>query len=216
MWTSSVLSSSWLAGFTICLSLIVSIGAQNLFVLRQAVNRQHVRACVAWCVVSDTLLIGVGVAGMAQLLGRSPTLAHWLSVGGAVFLLCYGLLAWWRVFAAADAQLGTAAQKSGVTRGVAGVVGTLAVITLLNPHVYLDTVVLVGSIGARQDGALKWVFVLGAASASLVWFASLALAGRRMQGLFAHPRAWRALDALTGCMMLALAWWMWSGIGAPV
>ena len=216
MWTSSVLSSSWLAGFTICLSLIVSIGAQNLFVLRQAVNGQHVRACVAWCVVSDTLLIGVGVAGMAQLLGRSPTLAHWLSVGGAVFLLCYGLLAWWRVFAAADAQLGTAAQKSGVTRGVAGVVGTLAVITLLNPHVYLDTVVLVGSIGARQDGALKWVFVLGAASASLVWFASLALAGRRMQGLFAHPRAWRALDALTGCMMLALAWWMWSGIGAPV
>ena len=216
MWTSSVLSSSWLAGFTICLSLIVSIGAQNLFVLRQAVNRQHVRACVAWCVVSDTLLIGVGVAGMAQLLGRSPTLAHWLSVGGAVFLLCYGLLAWWRVFAAADAQLGTAAQKSGVTRGVAGVVGTLAVITLLNPHVYLDTVVLVGSIGARQDGALKWVFVLGAASASLVWFASLALAGRRMQGLFAHPRAWRALDALTGCMMLALAWWLWSGIGAPV
>ena len=216
MWTSSVLSSSWLAGFTICLSLIVSIGAQNLFVLRQAVNGQHVRACVAWCVVSDTLLIGVGVAGMAQLLGRSPTLAHWLSVGGAVFLLCYGLLAWWRVFAAADAQLGTAAQKSGVTRGVAGVVGTLAVITLLNPHVYLDTVVLVGSIGARQDGALKWVFVLGAASASLVWFASLALAGRRMQGLFAHPRAWRALDALTGCMMLALAWWLWSGIGAPV
>lgn len=216
MWTSSVLSSSWLAGFTICLSLIVSIGAQNLFVLRQAVNGQHVRACVAWCVVSDTLLIGVGVAGMAQLLGRSPTLAHWLSVGGAVFLLCYGLLAWWRVFAAADAQLGTAAQKGGVTRGVAGVVGTLAVITLLNPHVYLDTVVLVGSIGARQDGALKWVFVLGAASASLVWFASLALAGRRMQGLFAHPRAWRALDALTGCMMLALAWWLWSGIGAPV
>ena len=212
MWTSSVLSSSWLAGFTICLSLIVSIGAQNLFVLRQAVNGQHVRACVAWCVVSDTLLIGVGVAGMAQLLGRSPTLAHWLSVGGAVFLLCYGLLAWWRVFTAADAQPGTAPQ-GGVARGVAGVVGTLAVITLLNPHVYLDTVVLVGSIGARQDGALKWVFVLGAGSASLVWFASLALAGRRMQGLFAHLRAWRALDALTGCMMLALAWWLWSGIG---
>ncbi len=212
MWSSSVLSSSWLAGFTICLSLIVSIGAQNLFVLRQAVNGQHVRACVAWCVASDTLLIGVGVAGMAQLLGRSPTLAHWLSVGGAVFLLCYGLLAWWRVLTAPDACLG--AGQAGVTRGVAGVVGTLAVITLLNPHVYLDTVVLVGSISARQDGALKWVFVLGAGSASLVWFATLALAGRRMQGLFANPRAWRALDALTGCMMLTLAWWLWSGIGS--
>ena len=213
MWSSSVLSSSWLAGFTICLSLIVSIGAQNLFVLRQAVNGQHVRACVAWCVASDTLLIAIGVAGMAQLLGRSPTLAYWLSVGGAVFLLCYGLLAWWRVFTAADVSPGTA-QGSGITRSVAGVVGTLAVITLLNPHVYLDTVVLVGSIGARQDGALKWVFVLGAGTASLVWFASLAFAGRRMQGLFAHPRAWRALDALTGCMMLALSWWLWSGIGA--
>ena len=187
MWSSSVLSSSWLAGFTICLSLIVSIGAQNLFVLRQAVNGPHVRACVAWCVVSDTLLIALGVAGMAQLLGRSPTLAHWLSVGGAVFLLCYSLLAWWRVFTAPDARMG--AGQGGVTRGVAGVVGTLAVITLLNPHVYLDTVVLVGSIGARQDGALKWVFVLGAGSASLVWFATLALAGRRMQGLFGNPRA---------------------------
>ena len=214
MWSSSVLSSSWLAGFSICLSLIVSIGAQNLFVLRQAVNGQHVRACVAWCVASDTLLIGIGVAGMAQLLGRSPTLAYWLSLGGAVFLLCYGLLAWWRVFTAADVVTGTAQGGGGVSRGLAGVVGTLAVITLLNPHVYLDTVVLVGSIGARQDGALKWVFVLGAASASLVWFATLALAGRRMQGLFAHPRAWRALDALTGCMMLTLSWWLWSGIGA--
>lgn len=91
-------------------------------------------------------------------------------------------------------------------------IGTLAVITLLNPHVYLDTVVLVGSIGARQDGGLKWVFVMGAASASLVWFAALALAGRRMQGLFANPRAWRVLDALTGCMMLALAWWVWQGV----
>ncbi len=213
MWTSSVLSSSWLAGFTICLSLIVSIGAQNLYVLRQAVSGQHVRACVAWCVASDTLLIGLGVAGMAQLLGRSPTLAHWLSVGGAVFLLGYGLLAWWRVFTAPDAQLGAA--QGGIPRGVAGVVGTLAVITLLNPHVYLDTVVLVGSIGARQDGALKWVFVLGAATASLVWFATLAVAGRRMQGLFANPRAWRALDALTGCMMLTLAWWLWSSTAAP-
>ena len=91
MWTANV-SSSWLAGFTVCLSLIVSIGAQNLYVLRQAVSGQHVRACVAWCVASDALLIGVGVAGMAQLLGHSPTLAYYLSVGGAVFLLAYGLL----------------------------------------------------------------------------------------------------------------------------
>ncbi|ART48050.1 LysE/ArgO family amino acid transporter [Acidovorax carolinensis] len=208
MWSANV-SSSWLAGFTVCLSLIVSIGAQNLYVLRQAVSGQHVRACVAWCVVSDALLIGVGVAGMAQLLGRSPTLAYYLTMGGAAFLLAYGLLAWWRVLAAPDASLGTA--QGVAPRGLLSVLGTLAVITLLNPHVYLDTVVLVGSIGARQDGGLKWIFVVGAASASLVWFATLALAGRRLQGVFANPKAWRVLDALTGAMMFVLAWWVWSG-----
>ena len=211
MWTANA-SSSWLAGFTVCLSLIVSIGAQNLYVLRQAVSGRHIRACVAWCVASDALLIGAGVAGMAQLLARSPTLAYYLSLGGVAFLLVYGLFAWWRVLAAPDANL--AASPGAAQRGVFSVLGTLAVITLLNPHVYLDTVVLVGSIGARQDGGLKWVFVAGAASASLVWFAGLALAGRRLQGLFASPRAWRVLDALTGCMMLALAWWVWQGMDA--
>lgn len=212
MWTANV-SSSWLAGFTVCLSLIVSIGAQNLYVLRQAVSGQHVRACVAWCVVSDALLIGVGVAGMAQLLARSPTLAHALSVGGALFLLAYGLFAWWRALAAPGAPVDSA--QGGAERGLLSVLSTLAVLTLFNPHVYLDTVLLVGSIGARQDGGLKWVFVAGAASASLLWFAALALAGRRLQGLFAKPLAWRVLDAFTGCMMLVLAWWVWQGTGAP-
>ena len=200
-------SSSWLAGFTVCLSLIVSIGAQNLYVLRQAVQGRHVGVCVAWCVASDVLLVGLGVAGMAQVLGNSPTLAHVLQLGGALFLLAYGLFAWHRAFFAPDA--GLSASGSGVARGVLGVVSGLAVITLLNPHVYLDTVVLIGSIGARQDGGLKWVFVLGAASASLVWFVVLAFAGQRLQGVFADPRAWRVLDALTGAMMFVLAWWVW-------
>ena len=193
-----------------CLSLIVSIGAQNLYVLRQAVSGQHVRACVAWCVASDALLIGVGVAGMAQLLGRSPTLAQWLQWGGALFLLAYGLFAWHRALFAPGGGM-DAAGGARVARGVLGVVSGLAVITLLNPHVYLDTVVLIGSIGARQQGWLKGVFVLGAASASLVWFVSLALAGRRLQSVFANPRAWRVLDGLTGAMMLVLAWWVAQG-----
>ncbi len=206
MFTTAV-SSSWLAGFTVCLSLIVSIGAQNLYVLRQAVQGRHVGVCVAWCVTSDALLVGLGVAGMAQVLGSSPTLAHALQLGGALFLLAYGLFAWHRAFFAPDAGLHAAG--SGVARGVLGVVSGLAVITLLNPHVYLDTVLLIGSIGARQDGSLKWVFVLGAASASLVWFVVLAFAGRRLQGVFANPRAWRVLDMLTGAMMFVLAWWVW-------
>lgn len=215
MWTANV-SSSWLAGFTVCLSLIVSIGAQNLYVLRQAVHGQHVRACVAWCVASDVVLIAVGVAGMAQLLGEHPDLARYLTLGGALFLLAYGLMALWRMALAPDAQLASAGQLA--PRGLLGVLSTLAVITLFNPHVYLDTMLLMGSIGARQEGALKWVYVLGAASASLSWFMVLAFAGRRLKRLFDRPAAWRVLDGLTGVMMLALAWWVaasaWTPAGA--
>ena len=214
------MTSSWLAGFTVCLSLIVSIGAQNLYVLRQAVSGQHVRACVAWCVFSDAMLIAIGVAGMAQVLGDSPTLAYYLSLGGAIFLLAYGLMALWRMATAPDASLGATADAEGAPsggaqiarRGLLSVLGALVVITLFNPHVYLDTVVLVGSIGARQEGMLKWIFVLGAACASLFWFVGLAQAGKRMQKLFANPMAWRILDGLTGVMMLTLAWWVYSGL----
>jgi L-lysine exporter family protein LysE/ArgO len=205
----AVASSSWITGFTVCLSLIASIGAQNLYVLRQAVRGQHVRACVAWCVASDALLVAVGVAGMAQILASAPTLAHWLRLGGALFLLGYGLMAWRRALFAADTELHQPGE--GVARGVLGVISGLAVITLLNPHVYLDTVLLIGAIGARHEGGLKWIFVLGAACASLTWFVLLAWAGRRLQGLFARPRAWRLLDGLTGAMMLVLAWWVWQG-----
>lgn len=209
MMNTAVASSSWITGFTLCLSLIASIGAQNLYVLRQAVRGEHVHACVAWCVLSDALLVALGVAGMAQLLGSSPALAHWLRLGGVLFLVAYGLFAWHRALFAGPAGVHTGGER--VARGALGVVSGLAVMTLLNPHVYLDTVLLIGSIGARHEGALRWVFVLGAASASLTWFVLLAWAGRRLRGLFADRRAWRALDALTGAMMLALAWWLWQG-----
>lgn len=208
MWTSNI-TASWLAGFTVCLSLIISIGAQNLYVLRQAVRGQHVRACVAWCVASDAVLIGLGVAGMAQLLSNQPEVARWLSWGGVLFLLAYGCLALWRMCMAPDAQV-VADSGQIAPRGLLSVLGALAVITLFNPHVYLDTVVLVGSIGARQEGNLKWIFVLGAACASLVWFALLSMAAQRMRSLFARPMAWRVLDGITGVMMLALAYWVWS------
>lgn len=208
MWNSNLIAA-WLAGFTVCLSLIVSIGAQNLYVLRQAVQSSHVRACVAWCVVSDALLIGLGVAGMARLLAERPAWAWYLGVGGVAFMLMYGVFALWRM-AFAAAQVQPAAGAGG--RSLWSVVGTLAVITLFNPHVYLDTVLLVGSIGARQEGDLKWVFVAGAASASALWFAGLSAAGRRLKHWFDQPRAWRILDGLTGAMMLTLAWWVWQGL----
>ena len=212
MFFNTAASSSWLAGFTVCISLIVSIGAQNLYVLRQAVQGQHVRACVIWCAVFDAILVGVGVAGMAQIMSGSPTLARYLTLGGVLFLMAYGLFAWHRAFFAADQKLD--ADGSKAERSLLTVLSALAVITLANPHVYLDTVVLMGSIGAQQEGLAKWFFVIGAGSASLTWFVVLAVAGRRLRGVFANPKAWRVLDTLTGAMMFVLAWWVWQGLDA--
>ena len=212
MFFNTAASSSWLAGFTVCISLIVSIGAQNLYVLRQAVQGQHVRACVIWCAVCDAILVGVGVAGMAQIMSGSPTLARYLTLGGVLFLMAYGLFAWHRAFFAADQKLD--ADGSKAERSLLTVLSALAVITLANPHVYLDTVVLMGSIGAQQEGLAKWFFVIGAGSASLTWFVVLAVAGRRLRGVFANPKAWRVLDTLTGAMMFVLAWWVWQGLDA--
>ena len=199
--------SAWMAGFTVCASLIVSIGAQNLYVLRQAVQGEHVRACVTLCVISDALLVALGVAGMAQMLASYPALAQYLTLGGAAFLLAYGLFALRRMWLAPETRL-QADQRKTAPRGAMSVLAALAAITLLNPHVYLDTVLLMGSIGAQQEGAGRWSYVMGAASASCLWFVLLALAGRRLKHLFANPRAWRIMDGITGVMMLSLAWWV--------
>ena len=199
--------SAWMAGFTVCASLIVSIGAQNLYVLRQAVQGEHVSACVTLCVISDALLVALGVAGMAQMLASYPALAQYLTLGGAAFLLAYGLFALRRMWLAPETGL-QADQRKTAPRGAMSVLAALAAITLLNPHVYLDTVLLMGSIGAQQEGAGRWSYVMGAASASCLWFVLLALAGRRLKHLFANPRAWRIMDGITGVMMLSLAWWV--------
>lgn len=194
-------------GLALSLGLIVAIGAQNAFVLRQGLRREHVGSVVLFCAVADAVLISAGVLGMAQALGERPGLARALALAGAVFLAMYGWQALRR--ARQPHQLRAADGGVGLSRGAA--LAQAAAFTLLNPHVYLDTVLLIGSIGARHEGALKWIFVLGAACASLTWFALLAWAGRRLQGLFARPRAWRLLDGLTGAMMLLLAWWVWQG-----
>lgn len=199
--------SAWIAGFTVCASLIVSIGAQNLYVLRQAVHGEHVKACVALCVLSDGLLVALGVAGMAQMLASYPALAQYLTLGGAAFLLAYGLFALRRMWLAPDAAM-EAGERMAAPRGMMSVLAALVAITLLNPHVYLDTVLLMGSIGAQQEGAGRWSYVMGAASASCLWFVLLAMAGRRLKHLFANPGAWRVMDGITGVMMLCLAWWV--------
>ena len=207
--SSAPLASAWFAGFTVCASLIISIGAQNLYVLRQAVQGEPIRACVAWCGVSDVALVLLGVAGMSQMMASYPELAYYLTMGGALFLLAYGLFALRRALVSVDAGM-PAGDRKLAPRSLGAVLAALAAITLLNPHVYLDTVLLMGSIGARQEGVGRWSYVLGAACASLSWFVLLAFAGQRMKRLFDHPKAWRIMDGLTAVMMLSLAWWVGS------
>ncbi len=199
--STSLLLSVFVQGLALGLGLIVAIGAQNAFVLRQGLRREHVGPVVLFCAASDALLISAGVLGMAQALGNSPGLARALALGGAAFLAVYG----WRALqrARAPQRLEASAEGSGLSRRAA--LAQAAAFTLLNPHVYLDTVLLVGSIGAQQPQALQPVFVAGASVASLGWFTALGFGARWLAPWFARPRAWQALDGLIGLTMLTLA-----------
>jgi L-lysine exporter family protein LysE/ArgO len=193
----------FLHGLVLSLGLIVAIGAQNAFVLRQGLRREHVGTVVLFCAVADAVLIAAGVLGMAQALGESPRLAQALALAGAVFLAFYGWQALRRAQRASSLQ--AAAGGSGLRRGAA--IAQAAAFTLLNPHVYLDTVLLVGSIGAQQPAALRGWFIAGAAGASLGWFVLLGFGARRLAPWFARPRAWQVLDGLIGgtmCLLSAL------------
>lgn len=183
------------------LVLIVAIGAQNAYVLRQGLRREHVSAVVLFCAASDAVLIGAGVAGMAQALKGRPMLATVLAALGAAFLCTYGFRSLWR--SRQPGALQAVAQGASLSR--AAVVAQAAGFTLLNPHVYLDTVLLVGSAGAQYTGGLKLWFVAGASVASALWFASLGFGARLLAPVFARPRAWQMLDALIGGTMLVLA-----------
>ena len=194
-------------GAALGLTLIVAIGAQNAFVLRQGLRREHVGAIVAFCALADALLMVAGVAGLAQLLGARPGLAWALTAGGAVFLAVYGLRALQR--AARPAALRAA--EGNVAMTLPQALTQTAAFTLLNPHVYLDTVVLVGTVGAQQ-GAARWWFAAGAAGASVVWFTSLGYGARLLAPVFARPRSWQVLDALIGVTMLLLSGLLWRAL----
>jgi L-lysine exporter family protein LysE/ArgO len=196
-----------LAGLGFGLSLIVAIGAQNMFVLRQGLRREHVGLVVATCTLSDVVLIGAGVAGAGALLGAAPWLVTVMRWGGAAFLLAYAGLAARRALRPTGASLQPdhVARPSGTGRtGAAAVLGTALAITWLNPHVYLDTLVMLGSIaGGHGDG--RWWFAAGAMVGSLVWFTALGYGARLLRPVFARPGAWRVLDAVIAVVMVALA-----------
>lgn len=198
---ASLAFAVFLQGLVLSLGLIVAIGAQNAFVLRQGLRREHVGSVVLFCAVADAVLIAAGVLGMAQALRQSPGLARALALAGALFLAVYGLQALRR--ARRSQQLNVTEAGAGLSRGAA--LAQAAAFTLLNPHVYLDTVLLVGSIGAQQPVALRGWFIAGASSASLFWFALLGFGARWLVPWFAQPKAWQVLDGLIGVTLFVLA-----------
>jgi len=197
---------TFLAGFGLGLSLIVAIGAQNVFVLRQGLRREHVRLVVAICAVSDAVLIAAGVAGVGAAIETVPwliTVARW---AGAAFLLGYALLAARRAWRPARESLaadGAPPGRSVSSESARTVALTCLALTWLNPHVYLDTVVLLGTVGAAQ--AAPWIFAAGAMTGSVVWFTSLGYGARLLSGVLARPGAWRVLDGVIAVVMAALA-----------
>src|ERR1700761_7778249 len=178
------------AGFGTGLTLIVAIGAQNTFVLRQGIRRHAVPSVVAICAASDAVLIALGVGGVGGAVRAWPPALPIVGVVGGGFLLSYGFLAARR--AIRPGAMPTTGAPAG-SRG--GAVLTCLAMTWLNPHVYLDTVLLLGAI-ASDRGGLRWAFGAGAALASLCWFAALGFGARLLTGVLSRPKAWRVLDGL--------------------
>jgi len=188
-----------LAGFSLGFSLILAIGAQNAFVLRQGLRREHVFATVLVCAISDAILIAAGVAGFGALARAVPWFEPLMRYGGAAFLLWYGA----RNFVAAW-RGGEVLNTEGEARhSLRGVLLSVLALTWLNPHVYLDTVVLLGSVSAQYTD--KLAFGSGAVLASFSFFFALGYGARLLAPLFARPAAWRVLDALVGALMWAIA-----------
>ncbi|GAA2703483.1 LysE/ArgO family amino acid transporter [Streptomyces violaceolatus] len=187
------------AGFGTGLSLIVAIGAQNAFVLRQGVRRDAVLAVVGICALSDAVLIALGVGGVGAVVVAWPGALTAVGLIGGAFLLCYGALAARRVFRPFGALRADGAAAGSRRRAVL----TCLALTWLNPHVYLDTVFLLGSVAADR-GPLRWTFGLGAAAASLVWFAALGFGARYLGRFLSRPAAWRVLDGLVAATMIVL------------
>lgn len=187
------------AGFLLGGSLIVAIGAQNAFILRQGLVRAHVFTVCLIAAVSDALLIGAGVAGLGTLVARSQMLISLVTLAGAVFLFGYAALAFRR---AMHPHALKAADRS--VAGFWPAVATCLALTFLNPHVYLDTVLLIGGLSGQYDGPARLAFGIGAAVSSFVWFFALGYGARLLAPIFARPIAWRVLDLIIAAIMAAL------------
>jgi L-lysine exporter family protein LysE/ArgO len=199
-------SPVFLQGFATCAALIIAIGAQNAFVLRQGIRREHVFVVALLCAVSDALLVSLGVAGLGTLVQKNPLLLSIAKYGGAAFLVAYGFFAARRAWRPSGDALAIEANGRVTTpTSLKKTVLACLAFTYLNPHCYLDTIVLMGSLSAQFEGDLRWIFAIGAVSASFVWFFLLAYGARLLAPLFAEPRAWRVLDATIALVTWGIA-----------
>jgi L-lysine exporter family protein LysE/ArgO len=190
--------TSALAGFAASLVLIIAIGAQNAFVLRQGLRREHVVPVVVVCAVSDLALIVAGIAGLGAVIAAQPTAVSVIRWVGAAFLLGYAVLAARRAL-----RPGVLAPSDRGPATLRATLLTCLALTYLNPHVYLDTVLLLGSVA--QQHPHRWLFGIGAAVASAVWFTALGAGAHRLAPVLSRPAAWRVLDGLIAAVMAALA-----------
>ncbi|WP_445401631.1 LysE/ArgO family amino acid transporter [Zobellella sp. An-6] len=199
----------WIQGFTLGAGLIIPIGAQNAFVLNQGIRRQHHLLVAAICSLFDVLLISLGVFGGGAALQAHGLLYWGISLAGMAFLLLYGAHCWRRVF-----RHGQQLAVDGRERGLKAVIIGVLAVTLLNPQVYIETLMILGSVGGGFAEEHKWAFALGCISASLGWFFTLALAAARMSAWLVRPWVQKAMDAAIGTLMWLLAGKLALGLAA--
>lgn len=197
-----MLFTAALAGFFSSAGLIIAIGAQNAFILKQGLQRRYVSLVVIVAMFSDIVLIMSGVAGMGILISEWSVLMQVLRFGGAAFLGIYGLMAAWRAFKGSYVLV---SDRGHDDTGWVKVLLACLAFTFLNPHAYIDTTVLLGSLSTHYIGAARWAFGIGACLASIVWFTGLGYGARFLQPVFKNPIAWRVLDGLIAVFMLCLS-----------
>lgn len=193
------MTADLIAGFLSGAVLIIAIGAQNSFVLRQGIRREHVLPIVLVCAGADALLIAAGIAGLGVLIESVPMVINVARYGGAAFLFGYGIVAARRAMQPHQLKV-----DSGIGSSLGAAMATCLAFTFLNPHVYLDTVILLGSLANQREGEGRWIFWGGAATASFAWFFALGYGARLLGPLFSKPVAWRMLDSLISTIMLGL------------
>jgi L-lysine exporter family protein LysE/ArgO len=190
-----------LEGFGTSAGLIIAIGAQNAFVLKQGISKNYVFVTAALCFILDAILITLGIAGFGKLLTANALLLSCARWGGAAFLLYYGFRSFRAVFKSESLTIDVGGHKPNLQQTLISIFA----LTLLNPHVYLDTVILVGSIGSQFQGSERLFFLIGAIAASFIWFFGMGYGARYLAPFFKKPIAWKILDFMIGCVMTLIA-----------